>query len=119
MPALLKPSGLERKVSKWQKQTVRDKEKQARKRQAERKWRALSALVKQRDGGKCRVCGVTTTTTGDPRLIGATHHCRYKSAGGTDDLKNLIHVCAHCHAEEHAHQIQIIGNADGFTVARV
>lgn len=46
-----------------------------------------------RDGGKCVECGATE------RL--EVHHIRYKSQGGTDELDNLITLCACCHAEKH------------------
>src|SRR5690242_4988338 len=76
-----KPSRLARDVSKWERRAAKRTKKQAEAKQAVNRWRAISALVKHRDGGKCRVCAVYTATTGDPRMIGAAHHIVFRSAG--------------------------------------
>lgn len=111
MAPILKSSPLARQVRKWERQIVRDKEKTARERKADREWRGISQAVQQRDGGKCRVCKVHTFWGGNPALIGQAHHILYRSAGGTDDLKNLIWLCGGCHEKEHLHQIEITGTA--------
>lgn len=108
---LVKPSRLERDVSKWKVRVAKRTKKQAQAKQAANKWRAVSALVKHRDGGKCRVCHVYTGTTGDPRLIGAAHHIVFRSAGGADTPDNLIWTCAECHDLIHRHKITTSGTA--------
>lgn len=46
-----------------------------------------------RDGAKCVECGATE------RL--EVHHIRYRSQDGTDELDNLVTLCACCHAKRH------------------
>jgi len=116
---IAKPSRLARQVSKWQKQTAKAKAKKAKDQQAERKWRALSAMVDHRDCGLCRVCGHLTFKAGDPRSIGQAHHIVYRSAGGKDTMANLIHLCGQCHDDEHQHRIAISGTADTLTWTRL
>lgn len=116
---IAKSSALERKIHKWAKVTKRQQEAKARKGQSERKWRALSAMVKHRDGGKCRICQRLTTTVGDPRLIGQCHHVVFRSAGGLDNLSNLVHCCAQCHDDIHRHLITLYGTADRLTITHV
>jgi 5-methylcytosine-specific restriction endonuclease McrA len=118
MAVLAKPSALARKVSKWERVTVREREKRARERQAERKWRALSAMVCFRDKSQCRVCQVLTLRAGDPRLIGAAHHIVYRSAGGTDTMSNLVWTCGQCHDDEHQHRLSITGTAEKLKIKR-
>jgi 5-methylcytosine-specific restriction protein A len=48
--------------------------------------------VLERDGGLCRVMG-----PGCARLASQVHHVKEVSAGGSDDLDNLISVCEPCH----------------------
>lgn len=52
--------------------------------------------VKRRDDGKCRWCG-----TVDEIQI---HHVRYRSEGGPDTPRNLISICAECHALAHTNK---------------
>lgn len=118
---IAKPSPLERRIAKYVKTTKRQQEKQARQRQAERKWRALSAMVCHRDKGICRVCEVPTLKAGhgDPKLWGQAHHIIYRSAGGPDALWNLVWICSGCSDAEHIkHTIDISGTDDNLTVTR-
>lgn len=64
------------------------KKKRARKTNPQARADAIS-----RDGAKCVECGATE------RL--EVHHIRYKSQNGTDELNNLVTLCACCHAEKH------------------
>jgi 5-methylcytosine-specific restriction protein A len=48
--------------------------------------------VSQRDGGMCRVMGPGCT-----RIATEVHHVIEVAAGGSDDLDNLISICAPCH----------------------
>lgn len=59
-----------------------------RKTNAEQRKKAL-----ERDGHKCVKCGSTE------RL--EVHHIKHRAEGGTDELHNLVTLCAWCHAEEH------------------
>lgn len=76
-------------------------------------WRAVCKVVDLRDRHRCRVCHRRC----DPEAIDLLrrahrHHVTYRSAGGQDLSSNLVTLCAECHAEEHAHQIKVEGNAD-------
>jgi 5-methylcytosine-specific restriction endonuclease McrA len=53
--------------------------------------RAISNAVYQRDSWKCRHCGNRQTL--DP------HHVIYRSAGGSDEMSNLLTLCRHCHID--------------------
>lgn len=46
-----------------------------------------------RDSAKCVECGATEHLE--------VHHIRYRSQDGTDELDNLVTLCAVCHAEKH------------------
>lgn len=68
--------------------TQQDKE-----REKHRNWSEVSAVVRKRDGGKCRCCGKPGT---DP------HHIVYRSHGGKDVESNLAWSCRACHKAIHA-----------------
>ena len=53
-----------------------------------------------RDKYTCQVCKAKNT-----RL--EVHHIKYRSQGGTDDLDNLITLCADCHKKVHAGELSI------------
>lgn len=53
-----------------------------------------------RDNYTCQVCKAKNT-----RL--EVHHIKYRSQGGTDDLDNLITLCADCHKKVHAGKLII------------
>ena len=53
-----------------------------------------------RDNYTCQVCKAKNT-----RL--EVHHIKYRSQGGTDDLDNLITLCADCHKKVHAGELSI------------
>lgn len=53
-----------------------------------------------RDKYTCQVCKAKNT-----RL--EVHHIKYRSQGGTDDLDNLITLCADCHKKVHAGKLSI------------
>lgn len=114
---LAKPSRLDRDVAKWVRSATTAREKRDRKRAEAQAWRVLSLLVETRDKGFCRVCGCKTTPfgAGDPRLWGAAHHI---SAGGADDISNLVWLCMACHDAEHRHELIITGTADALVIRR-
>lgn len=74
-------------------------------------WRAVSAEVDARDGGRCRNCG--RAAGGTPETALHRHHIQYRSRLGTDDSKNVITICGRCHAEVHAGRLEVCGDADG------
>ena len=118
---LHKPSKLGRTIAQWAKRTERAQARRARERTADAEWRILSLRVEARDRGLCRVCGCKTTKAGvgHPSLWRQVHHIVYRSAGGTDDLSNLIDVCGLCHEAEHQHRISITGTADDLHVEHI
>lgn len=66
--------------------------------------------VRGRDGNQCQCCHVTVSLGyANPLQHAHVHHIQYRSQGGSTDMKNLITVCAECHAKIHAHEIQVIG----------
>lgn len=61
--------------------------------------RALLEKLFERDGGKCRYCGVAVTLPrrGVKLLTDATRdHIKPKSMGGTDALSNQVLACREC-----------------------
>ena len=57
-------------------------------------WRRLRKQVLERDGWSCTGCGQH-----GGRL--ECHHVRRYVDGGTDDLSNLVTLCAKCHIAKH------------------
>lgn len=53
----------------------------------------LRQQVLRRDGWRCQSCGTMTTLE--------VHHKQYRSHSGDDSEKNLITLCAQCHAGIH------------------
>lgn len=117
---LAKPSRLDRDVAKWERRVTSASEKRKRERAEAQAWRVLSLRVEARDKGCCRVCTCQTTAfgKGDPRLWGAAHHIVYSSAGGPDEMSNLIWLCRRCHDAEHRHELSITGTADALVILR-
>lgn len=117
---LTKPTALARKVQRYERQVARKAAKAAKEKAEAQAWRVLCLKVYARDKGQCRVCGVQTAPAGKghPAHWGATHHIVYRSAGGSDEMSNLIHLCASCHEGEHSHTITIRGTADALEVLR-
>lgn len=77
-------------------------------------WAKRSAECRDRDKHTCRICTCQTTKwgKGDPRTWGAAHHIRYRSAGGSDDLSNLVWVCFTCHERIHKAEIHLSGTSE-------
>lgn len=57
-------------------------------------WEDQRYTALERDNITCQSCGI-----GDCRLH--VHHKVPRSAGGSDELDNLVTLCPDCHAEEH------------------
>lgn len=115
-----KPSRLDRAVSKWEQRTARAKAKGAAQRAKGAAWAKVSAAVRARDGGRCRICQVPTVRagSGDPRRAGHGHHIRFRSAGRSNEMSNVIHVCGECHEAIHRHVIMIAGTAEQLQIER-
>jgi hypothetical protein len=64
---------------------------------------ARRRAVQQRDGGHCRVPGCRHATFVD------VHHLRLRSEGGTDELDNLLTLCAAHHRALHRGRLRIEG----------
>lgn len=109
---------LSRLVAKWERQQLKSAEKRKAKRLYDEAWAKVSALVKVRDKQTCRVCSCQTTRwgVGDPRLWGQSHHIQYRSAGGPDELWNLVWICNVCSDKEHRHLIRISGTAEALEI---
>ena len=61
-------------------------------------WKVQTALARERDGFRCRNCGVTEETLG--RQLDVHHKTPvrlFASASAANRLDNLISVCASCH----------------------
>jgi hypothetical protein len=58
--------------------------------------------VLSRDGFKCTKCGweATQWRVEDPRHL-ELHHCKHHSAGGSNEIDNLVTLCVVCHDEVH------------------
>jgi 5-methylcytosine-specific restriction endonuclease McrA len=111
--ALAKPSRFRRDVKKHERRVETAKTTRDQKRQEVEGWREIVAAIFKRDQGCCRVCGRRVKPmTDNPHARAHTHHIQYRSAGGTDETTNLILLCGLCHALEHEHRIDILGNAD-------
>jgi hypothetical protein len=66
---------------------------------------AFRKAVRQRDGGRCRVC--------QKKYGQHVHHINYLSRGGArHDTKNGVLLCAAHHADCHAGLLRFKGNAD-------
>jgi hypothetical protein len=87
--------------------------KRARKAADDASWRKVCLAVNQRDKGRCRVCGRRCQADAPDMLRrGEHHHIVYRSAGGPDSTWNVLLTCLECHQDEHAHRMQIRGDAD-------
>lgn len=71
----------------------------------------LRANVRARDGHQCQACHIPVFVDArNPLQRAQVHHIQYRSRGGADAQKNLITVCAECHAKIHAHELEVIGS---------
>jgi len=62
------------------------------------RWNVLRALIKERDGHKCRQCGAKASY-GRVRL--ECHHERRVADGGSHAPWNLTTLCKPCHDKRH------------------
>lgn len=63
------------------------------------RWGMLRALIKERDGYKCRECGARASYEGAWLEV---HHKRRVADGGGYAPWNLVSLCRNCHREVHA-----------------
>lgn len=121
MTFLSKQSKLEKAISKYEQRLERGETKKKIKRLHDQAWSKISAQVSLRDKMTCRVCGCQTTRweVGRPEWWGTCHHLVYRSAGGTDELSNLVWLCFKCHQAEHDHELSITGTASALTIERL
>jgi 5-methylcytosine-specific restriction endonuclease McrA len=88
---LLKPSRLERLLSKFTRRKTREKAKRDKRAAEYLEWSRIRAKVFQRDGGRDRAFGMPVAfSSPDPHRLAHVHHIIPRSAGGSDDLSNLI-----------------------------
>lgn len=107
-----KPSRFSRDLKQHEKRTVKAKAKRVADAADDAAWEALKEIVWKRDEGRCRICGKTARLHAtNPKQQGTAHHIVYRSAGGSDDLSNLLWICRPCHADEHEHRLRISGTA--------
>lgn len=65
----------------------------------------LRAEILQRDNYRCRECGVAVIR--EKGLKPHIHHIQPKSAGGLDELVNLITLCEPCHVTKLGHTFRL------------
>lgn len=92
-PEKYKDKVFNEEAMKWDEKPQEPKPKPPKKSRTHKTNLQARADAISRDGAKCAECGATE------RL--EVHHIKYRSQGGTDELNNLITLCAHCHAEKH------------------
>lgn len=80
----------------------------ARARLAKTRLAAASVLVRERDGGRCVVCGF-------PHV--QVHHIVFRSQGGRHDPENLVCLCAECHGLVHDRRLWLTGPASKLVVS--
>lgn len=66
--------------------------------------------VRARGGNQCQSCHIPVFVhAANPLHRAQVHHIQFRSQGGPNVMKNLITVCAECHAKIHAHEIEVRG----------
>ncbi len=65
-------------------------------------WTQVARRAKERDGYRCRVCGVHYRALKAQGQRLSVHHRRAVRDGGTDDLANLVTLCPRHHVEAEA-----------------
>lgn len=89
-------------------------EKLATKRQAMSLWQERRRELYVLDGGRCRAYGMPLKLQSEnPYTLAHAHHFIYRSAGGTDDLSNLVLLSPEAHRDEHDGLLLIEGQPRG------
>lgn len=109
---LLKPSKLDRLGRQNLKRLAKARAKRLEREQEQFLWQIVRVACFNRDKGRCRVCDRRLKLhSRDPFEVQNTHHLRYKSAGGSDAMTNLLSLCIRCHSAEHQHTLSLTGTA--------
>ena len=80
------------------------KARRARKRAADAILARNAAIVRERDGDRCRVCRSADRVE--------VHHLVYRSRGGDHSTGNLVCLCGRCHGRVHAGTLRPSGDGD-------
>ena len=109
---LLKPSRLDRL---GRRNSVRLQKARLKRLEAEKErflWQIVRVAVYNRDGRKCRVCGLPLKLSAkDQFSVGHVHHLTFRSAGGSDELTNLVLLDIRCHDAAHRGALRLDGTA--------
>lgn len=62
-------------------------------------WKKAKKAAKVRDGYTCRHCGIAEDASSNFYLT--VHHIHEMSKKGSNELTNLVTLCAACHKAEH------------------
>jgi hypothetical protein len=94
--------------------TTRLKDKEAKRKACDARWREVKRIVDTRDSGRCRACGRRTRAcmeiVADRR---EHHHVRPRRKGRLDETSEVAILCKSCHDDRHVTRtLHITGNAD-------
>lgn len=81
----------------------RARDRRRRRQKRDRHYRAVCAVVDQRDGPQCRAC---------KRWVEGRahhHHLVFRSHGGADSASNVIRLCPECHDRVHRRRLLVRG----------
>lgn len=110
----LKPSPLDTAIRKHARKRARQAVKTEATRDRALRLSALRRACYMRDAGRCRAYGVPLKLiTDNPELLAHAHHLVYRSAGGGDEMSNLVTLSPRAHRDEHEHRLVISGDPSG------
>lgn len=66
-------------------------------------WYSILAILKERSGGICEAANCRNAAS-------EAHHTTPVRSGGTNSLRNLIHLCKDCHNRRHNHLFRARAN---------
>jgi 5-methylcytosine-specific restriction endonuclease McrA len=117
MAYLTKPSALDRDVAKARQRQARAKLKASTDRQVAAAWTVIRKAVYARDKGCSRYSGTPVFLYHpDPEQVAHTNHIVFRSAGGSDELSNLVTLTPREHEMVHARHpkyvLDITGDAN-------
>lgn len=105
---------LNRYFAKQERLRAKQREKKNAQIKAFAEWAGIRETVYLRDGGRCRAYGnrIYRETGCKPDLMHA-HHIVFRSAGGGNELSNLIALSGEAHAQVHEHLLDCEGDGNG------